>query len=451
MPRIHPKKHPVEALVAQLTAAQRRVLRHVLECPSCRSAMIAALDPTGENGFGLGRVLPWRLTERSYGATIDAVLRRLEPRLSVAERERAEAPAVLAELLRQPPERRALMVANGDRCRSLALAQLLCEQSQDAAFHDGYQGAALAELALATVDRLEPDLYGARLLEDVRAHAWALLGNARRVASDLRGADAAFAAAESHLTRGTGSRLERAYLLQRKASLRRAQDRYAEAAVLLDRTISIYQRAGELHEAGSAMINRAVLTYRTGHPEKAIEELRRAAELIDPEVDPRVNLNVRHNLIWFLAETGRYLEAQSLMARSGDLYRGVAEPAARLRQLWAGGIIARGLGRLEEAADLLRQVRDGFVAMQVAYDAALVSLDLAGVCAQLGRTAEVKRLAEEMLPIFLSRDVHRETYAALIVFQQAAATEQATAGMVEEIARFLRYGIPTHPPLTPSA
>ena len=102
------------------------------------------------------------------------------------------------------------------------------------------------------------------------------------------------------------------------------------------------------------------------------------------------------------------------------------------------GEIAREVGRLEEAAELLRQVREGFIELEVGYDVALVSLDLAGVCAQLGRTAEVKRIAEEMIPIFHSRDVHRETYAALIVFQQAAATEQATAGMVDEIARFLR-------------
>lgn len=439
MPRIHPKKGPIEALVAQLTEAQRRILRHALDCPSCRPALLAALDPDAEEGPGLGRVLPWRFTERSYGATIDTVLRRLEPRLCVAEREQAEAPALLAELLSHPPERRAERLAGDDRFHSLAFAQLLCEQSQELGFQDGYQSAALAELALAAVDRLDPDLYGARLVEDARAHGWVLLGNARRIVSDLRGADAALSRAESHLARGTGARMERAYLLERKASLRRAQGLFAEAAVLLDRTISIYQRAGELHQAGSTMVNLANLTYRrTGDPEKALEQLRQAAERIDPQADPRLNLQVRHNLIWFLAETGRYLEAQALLAKSGELYRRHGDPALRLRRTWTAGSIARGMGRLEEAADLFRQAREGFIELKVALDAALVSLDLAGVCARLGRTAEVKRLAEEMVPIFRSRDIHRETLAALIVFQEAAAAEQATVGMVDEITRFLR-------------
>jgi len=439
MPRIHPKGGPIEALVGQLPAEQRRVLRHALACASCRTALLAMLDPEGAEGPELGRVLPWRFTERSYGATIEAVLRRLEPRLCLAEREQAEAPELLASLLDHPPDRRAVMIGNGDRFRSLALVYLLFEKSQAIGFHDGYEAAGLAELALAVIERLDPELYGARLLEDARGHSRVLQGNGRRIASDLRGADEAFSLAEEHLARGTGDRLERAYFLHRKASLRRAQRRFSEAEALLDTTISIYQRAGELHQAGTAMVNLATLSHRMGDSGKAIEQLRRAAELIDPEADPRLDLDVRHNLFTMLAESGRYLEAQALSNRSSELYRRYGSPALNLRRLWVSGEIARGVGRLEEAVELFRQVREGFIELAVGYDVALVSLDLAGVCAQLGRTAEVKRLAEEIIPIFLSRDVRRETYAALIVFQQAAATEQATAGMVDEIARFLRH------------
>ena len=56
-----------------------------------------------------------------------------------------------------------------------------------------------------------------------------------------------------------------------------------------------------------------------------------------------------------------------------------------------------------------------------------------------------------MLPIFRSRDVHREAIAALIVFQRAAASEQATQALVEELAAYLRRaahqpGLPFEPP-----
>ncbi|PYQ56678.1 MAG: hypothetical protein DMF53_24835, partial [Acidobacteria bacterium] len=48
------------------------------------------------------------------------------------------------------------------------------------------------------------------------------------------------------------------------------------------------------------------------------------------------------------------------------------------------------------------------------------------------------RLAAELIPVFQAREVHREALAALIVFQQAAELEQLTAGLIEEIAAYLR-------------
>ena len=42
-----------------------------------------------------------------------------------------------------------------------------------------------------------------------------------------------------------------------------------------------------------------------------------------------------------------------------------------------------------------------------------------------------------MLPVFRSREIHREALAALIVFQQAAEMEQLTLGLIEEVSTFL--------------
>ena len=50
----------------------------------------------------------------------------------------------------------------------------------------------------------------------------------------------------------------------------------------------------------------------------------------------------------------------------------------------------------------------------------------------------MRRLAEEMLPIFRSRDIHREAIAALIVLQQAVRMEKLSSGLLDEIRSFLR-------------
>ena len=55
-----------------------------------------------------------------------------------------------------------------------------------------------------------------------------------------------------------------------------------------------------------------------------------------------------------------------------------------------------------------------------------------------GRTEEVKRLAEAMLPIFTAADVHREALAALIIFVEAAKQEQLTIALTRDIGKYLR-------------
>jgi hypothetical protein len=66
----------------------------------------------------------------------------------------------------------------------------------------------------------------------------------------------------------------------------------------------------------------------------------------------------------------------------------------------------------EEAEVSLGEARAAFLERGIAFDAALVSLDLAMVHARRGDTGEVQRLAAEMLPIFESRDVRSEAFAA---------------------------------------
>src|SRR5689334_21553830 len=79
----------------------------------------------------------------------------------------------------------------------------------------------------------------------------------------------------------------------------------------------------------------------------------------------------------------------------------------------AEGAIGFGLGRIDQAEASFQEVRKEFQDLGKVYDAALVSLDLAALSAQQGRTAELKWLAAEMVPIFESREIHREGLVAL--------------------------------------
>ncbi len=442
MPRIHPRTETVQDLVEGLAGAERRVLLHALECAACRGLLserlAAAVQPAREAVPPVsGRLLPWRRSCDS-GRAVDGVLRRFHGRLQAIECEQAEAPALLAELLGCPAERRAALLLAAPRFHSLSFCHRLARESHEECFRDPRQAAELARLGLGLAGRLDPAVHGPRLLADLRVRCWAALANARRVAADLRGADQAFAAARALFPAGTRDRLERARLLALEASLRRAQRRLAEADSLLRRAVAIYRQAGERHLLGEAILARALVCKEAGEPEAAIALLREADRLIDPQRNPRLELCLRHNLADWLTDAGRFLEARAVIARSRGLYQRFPDPPSQLRRLWVEGKVAAGLGRWDDAADLFVRVRDGFAAEQLAYDAALAGLDLAVAWSRLGRTAEVRALAAEILPLFRSRELQRETLAALLVFERATAAETASLALLEEATARLR-------------
>jgi hypothetical protein len=109
----------------------------------------------------------------------------------------------------------------------------------------------------------------------------------------------------------------------------------------------------------------------------------------------------------------------------------------RLRWRWLEAEMAANDDHLPEAESLLLSVRQEWIDRGIGYDAALVSLDLAQLYARQGRTAEMKELASQMLPIFQAQDVHREALAALLLFREAAQAERAGLELLEQMRGYL--------------
>lgn len=105
---------------------------------------------------------------------------------------------------------------------------------------------------------------------------------------------------------------------------------------------------------------------------------------------------------------------------------------------WVSGRIAGGLGRLEEAATLLLQARGMFSAKGLAFEMALVSLELAFLYSQAGRTEAVKDIARHLAPLFKAQALPRETLAALGLFRQAAEAGRVSAEFAQQVLLFVR-------------
>jgi len=436
--RIHPHNLLLQELAAVRPELQKRCLEHLSICPECRERL-HLLEPLTSESL-VAKVLPFgkgQALEADYGNALDSALRSLHSIEDSYRRERGGAFSLYAELLRHPVERRSFIVRNCPRFHTWGFCELLLHRSQEQNFQNSSTGESLALLAIEVLDHLDPAFYGSGSLEDLRARAWSHVANSRRIRDDLRGAEEAFEFAFSFLKLGTGDPMEKALLLDLKASLLTKQHSLPTALSFLRRAIAIFLEVGDTHRAGRALVSMSSVHSIAGEPERAIALLYRALKLIDSTREPRLVLVAWHNLIEDLTETGQFMEAHKLLVKARPLYRKFT-PWLHNFRAFLEGKISRGLGQAEQAEALFLSARNGFLADGIVYEMAIVSLEIASLYAEQGRMAEIKRLAEEMIPIFSSRQIHREALAALDYWRQAVEAEQACATLVAGVASFLK-------------
>ncbi len=356
----------------------------------------------------------------------------------VAVFEGQQAPELFDQISTLPFDEQLSMVRDDESFQTWGFCQLLLKQSLEAAFEDPARAVNFADLAVKISQYLD-DAYDPYWVLDLRAKASAYLGNARRVLGELRSAESAFRDAQGFLAESmTGNTQVEAEVLDLKASLRKDQRRFEEAIELLDRAFALHAEQDDRHRMGRTLIIKAKVLEESGELGRAIELLPSAIEMITEEREPRLLVYGRYNLILCLTTAGRHEEAARLLPGVRELLGRIAKPLDLVRLRWTEGRIALGLGNLELAETALREVQQEFFNYHMGYDAALVSLDLAVLYANEGRTQELKQLAVELMPVFESRDVHREAIAALLMFQHAAEEERLTAQLAQQLAASLR-------------
>ena len=393
--------------------------------------------------------------DRAYDAMLDRVFARVIQAEGAAEAGRRRANGLAEELMQYPPAHQRLLVHNSARFRDRRLCESFLATSHKSGFQDPARSVHFARLAVEVVERLAQDPeaedsfqlprtspgdeHPNDLMAGLRARAWAQLGNALRTQADLEGAASAFDAADGVLAAHPRiGPIDKARVLDLKASWCREVGQLDTAERLLDRVIAIYRRLGQSSLLGHALSQKAMVLTDCGRARESTTLLRRALALIDQREDPRRCLRVRHNLIMALLADDRPREAFALLFHTRPLYLKAGDRPTLLRLRWLEGRVAHALNRIDQAEAAYREVREAFVELGMPYDAALVTLDVASVLAQLGKTADLRQLAIEMMAFFESRQIHREAMAAFLLFCEAARQERAGVGLVREISTFLQ-------------
>ena len=435
----HPTPTEIDELVRGTLSggSRRRLVRHLLRgCPRCSrllAPVLAAPDPEAPPA-------PRAIACESSTDSLDP-----PPGAAAAAAAAAAAPS---DTSYDQPIARACLVAvrgfqeirrreAGSRLRGLVRVEALFAAAWDLRYDDPREMVRIAELALFAAERLDKQLHGRAAIADVRARAWAELANAYRVADDLAKAEQAMARAVGWLHRGSGDPRLLARAGDLMASMLADQRRFAEADELLSKVHRFYLRMGQFHLAGRAMISRGIFAGYDGQPRRALGLLVHGVELIDLDQDPALAVSAVHAMLTKLVDCGRHRQARIHLWRSRSLFARHGGRLSLIRLRWLEGRIHAGMGDLERAERELSATRLGFADASSPYNAALVALDLAAVWLQQGRTAEVRRLVEEMIATFRALRIAREAVAALLILREACDRDEVTLDRMRMVALLL--------------
>jgi len=320
--------------------------------------------------------------------------------------------------------------------RSWALAEKLCLASETAASDRASEALRLARLAVHLAEQCPgPERWRLRFL------GWCepFLANALRVGGDFPAAGRTFASADEHWQQGgagdPAGLLAGTRRLDLKASLLMHQEEHREEArSLLDQAL----RSAKNDQArGRLLILKANILILAGEYEMSLEVLEQAQPLIDEQREPRLLLVHRFNQVAVFLHLDRYAAAEPLLPLVEALAADLGNELDRVRARWLQGRAWAGLGKREEALAILSEVRRYFRAEEIAYDFALVSLEVAVLHLEQGRTRLVRELAEEMLWIFKNQKIHKEALAALALFCRAAKEEEAESEWTRKLIKYL--------------
>ncbi len=384
----------------------RQIVKHLLTgCEPCSELAARISSATG-----------W---QEAYEKIFDRALsfaNRKERQLAV---EKLHGWAQWAFLEALPPDQRAPWVQKETTFQHPGLYHRLLEASRWHLRTDPGEAVDIGHLAVLVSERLDSSRIGKNQVGDLQAAAWASLGNAKRVASDLEAARHAFNEAwrilEEH---GTNDPVERAAILSLDASYMKDIGEFETAEVALEEALELYRAVGDAHRQGRILLQMGEII---GHvaPDRGIAHIRKALALLDTTKEPRLAVCAQHALAWFLTDLDRHEEALAVLDRARPLYQQTQDDFTQLRLHWLEAKIAHRRGDLGEAETIFQQLWEEFRVRDLNQEVVLVSIELAEVLTKKGEAARAADLAAGCYSIMRSWGLHKDALAAWIVFQNA--------------------------------
>ncbi|MCP3960497.1 MAG: hypothetical protein GY719_21845, partial [bacterium] len=286
--------------------------------------------------------------------------------------------------------------------------------------------------------------------------AYALLGGAYRATGQHAAADPEYRRAQRLADSEALSPVARAELGLRIAVLRARTDRFSEALDLVDIAETAYRQAGDRRRLAEAHAMRGYVLNEAERYSAAIPchgkaltlalELQRtkAADPADVAALAQVVEAARANMAWAVthapslhavSETRRGVygvatEALSYIDAAYRELRGRRNSLTRHLLQWTEGRIHLRMRRPERAEKRFHVARCGFVRLEVPWETALVSLDLAALYRAGERWGELEDLAADTFGRFRELAADFEAIAALSLWVDAVEARRGVKAAI---------------------
>lgn len=419
---------------------RNEVVRHLLtQCAQC-----GQLAKDLAVGMGLtysaGRVKRPK-PRKQDPQKLDSLLERLEVKekeiRTRIQQERLLAAGQWASLQKHPRARQLALIDAAPKMHTWGLYDTILEAARQTAVTKPEQAIEIADLALTVAMSLPQEIYGESLIADFKAGAVAVRGNCKRVAEDFEGARADLETAWEFLAQGTGDVLERANVLNLRASWNIDLGFFQEAEELLERVINIYRQASDDAMVGRTMVKQAeAIGYHD--PDRAIPILEEASGYINSIKEPMIELCMRNALSWCLNDAGYTQEALGVLEDSRGLYRKFRNRAIQFRLHWLEGRINHSLGNLREAEEIFERTAIDFLERGLPQEYLLCSVDLAGVVYEQGDLTRTLQICNSLYRSLESWHMHTEGLAVFLLFITALKEDSLQQSAFEDLSKYLR-------------
>jgi tetratricopeptide (TPR) repeat protein len=424
----------LDAFHAEALPPARRdeIERHLAACEECRATHDFFAITDEEVTLELADQATW---EPIIGSATHASLMEYGARVAAEDR---DAEILLAPLLANPMTAAWMTLVTKRRFRTGGVVRKLNAAAHSICENDPLAALTFADNSIAVAEALPDDLYPAHAVDRLRATAWKERANAQMLLGQFPEAHRSLDRAERCYGRVANSGPGLSMVTLVRAGVLYEQQRLPEAMATALRAEQGFAHAGDDQRRMDALFLRAGITYEAGDPDAAIALFRQIIEHGE-------NISSRR---WVARGAYAIGNCEVDRANLGDasmhfhtalvIFREIGPEPDRVATEWGIARVVLHSGQLREAIRRLRDVQAAFERRSMVTNAALVGLDVAEALLALDRPKEIVALAKHLFSVFTEAGMLTGALSAIAYLKQAAAANQLTPRIVQEIRAFMR-------------